>query len=106
MKFQPWGTAYDLLNKKLESVYPHFQEIHVQLKKGGVLISFKPYVAFMVLASIIAFATSIPISFIALTISKRNSDALSNEFPIYPGNCSIRCINHSDADVPLSGMKG
>jgi flagellar protein FlaJ len=66
MKFQPWGTAYDLFNKKLESVYPHFQEIHVQLKKGGVLISFKPYVAFMVLASIIAFATSIPISFIAL----------------------------------------
>ncbi len=56
--------AYELLNKKLEKVYPHFQEIHVQLKKGGVLIAFKPYIAFMVLASIIAFAVSIPISFI------------------------------------------
>ena len=64
MKFQPWATAYELLNKRLQKVYPHFQEIHVQLKKGGVLIAFKPYIAFMVLASIIAFAVSIPISFI------------------------------------------
>jgi archaellum biogenesis protein FlaJ (TadC family) len=64
MKFQPWAMAYELLNKKLEKVYPHFQEIHVQLKKGGVLIAFKPYIAFMVLASIIAFVVSIPISFI------------------------------------------
>jgi archaeal flagellar protein FlaJ len=64
MKLQPWTTAYELLNKRLQKVYPHFQEIHVQLKKGGVLIAFKPYIAFMVLASIIAFAVSIPISFI------------------------------------------
>ncbi len=64
MKFQPWATAYELLNKRLQKVYPHFQEIHVQLKKGGVLIAFKPYIAFMVLASIIAFTVSIPISFI------------------------------------------
>jgi archaeal flagellar protein FlaJ len=64
MKLQPWTTAYELLNKRLQKVYPHFQEIHVQLKKGGVLIAFKPYIAFMVLTSIIAFAVSIPISFI------------------------------------------
>jgi archaeal flagellar protein FlaJ len=64
MKFQPWATAYELLNKRLQKIYPHFQEIHVQLKKGGVLIAFKPYIAFMVLASIIAFTVSIPISFI------------------------------------------
>ncbi len=64
MKFQPWAIAYELLNKKLEKVYPHFQEIHVQLKKGGVLIAFKPYIAFMVLASMIAFVVSIPVSFI------------------------------------------
>ena len=64
MKFQPWATAYDLLNKRLQRLYPHFQEIHVQLKKGGVLIAFKAYIAFMVLTSIIAFAAAIPISFI------------------------------------------
>ncbi len=64
MKFQPWATAYDLLNKRLQKLYPHFQEIHVQLKKGGVLIAFKAYIAFMVLTSIIAFAAAIPISFI------------------------------------------
>jgi archaeal flagellar protein FlaJ len=64
MKLEPWTTAYELLNKRLQKIYPHFQEIHVQLKKGGVLIAFKPYIAFMVLASIIAFAVSTPISFI------------------------------------------
>ncbi len=64
MKFQPWATAYDLLNKRLQRLYPHFQEIHVQLKKGGVLIAFKAYIAFMVLTSIIAFAAAIPIAFI------------------------------------------
>src|SRR4030043_139579 len=52
----------------LEKVYPHFQEIHIQLKKGGVLIAFKPYIAFMVLASIISFAVSIPISFIVFPL--------------------------------------
>jgi len=64
MQFQPWTTAYELLNKRLQKLYPHFQEIHVQLKKGGVLIAFKPYIAFMVLASIIAFVVSFPTSFI------------------------------------------
>ena len=64
MKFQPWATAYELLNKRLQKVYPHFSEIHIQLKKGGVLIAFKAYVAFMVLTSIVVFSASIPISFI------------------------------------------
>ena len=67
MKFEPWTTAYDMLNKKLERIYPQFQELHIQLKKGGVLIAFKAYIAFMVLISIIAFAAAIPISFILLT---------------------------------------
>lgn len=64
MKFQPWATAYNLLNKKLEKIYPQFQELHIQLKKGGILITFKAYVAFMVLTSIIVFAAAIPLSFI------------------------------------------
>ena len=68
MKFQPWTTAYTLLNKKLERIYPQFQEIHLQLKKGGVLIAFKAYIAFMVLLSIIVFAAAIPVSFILLPL--------------------------------------
>lgn len=71
MKFQPWATAYNLLNKKLEKIYPQFQEIHIQLKKGGVLIAFKAYIAFMVLISIIVFAAAIPISFILLPLLTR-----------------------------------
>ena len=68
MKFQPWATAYSILNKRLEKAYPQFQEIHIQLKKGGVLIAFKAYIAFMVLTSIIVFGAAIPTSFILLPL--------------------------------------
>jgi flagellar protein FlaJ len=68
MKFQPWSTAYNILNKRLDKVYPQFQEIHIQLKKGGVLIAFKAYIAFMVLTSIIVFGAAIPTSFILLPL--------------------------------------
>lgn len=64
MKFEPWTTAYNLLNKKLQNQYPKFQELHVQLKRGGILIAFKAYIAFMVLMSIIALAVSIPVAFV------------------------------------------
>jgi flagellar protein FlaJ len=68
MKFQPWTTAYNLLNNKLGRVYPQFSEIHIQLKKGGVLIAFKAYIAFMILTSIIVFAATIPTAFILLPL--------------------------------------
>jgi flagellar protein FlaJ len=68
MKFQPWATAYNLLNKKLERIYPQFQEIHIQLKKGGVLIAFKAYIAFMILTSIIVFVAAIPTALILLPL--------------------------------------
>jgi hypothetical protein len=68
MKFQPWTTAYNLLNKKLTKVYPQFHEIHIQLKKGGVLIAFKAYIAFMILTSIIVCAATIPASLILLPL--------------------------------------
>src|SRR5665647_1786987 len=55
-------------SKKLERVYPQFQEIHIQLKKGGVLIAFKAYIAFMILTSIVVFAASIPASLILLPL--------------------------------------
>jgi archaellum biogenesis protein FlaJ (TadC family) len=68
MKFQPWTTAYNLLNKKIERIYPQFSEIHIQLKKGGVLIAFKAYIAFMILTSIIVFAATIPTAFILVPL--------------------------------------
>ena len=68
MKFEPWAAAYNLFNKRLEKVYPQFHELHVSLKKGGVLIAFKAYIAFMVLMSIVAFAVAIPVSFILIPL--------------------------------------
>ncbi len=68
MKFEPWTIAYQKLGKKLERIYPQFQELHIQLKKGGVLIAFKAYIAFMVLTSIIAFIIAFPVSFMVLPL--------------------------------------
>ena len=68
MKFDPWTIAYQKLRKKLERVYPKFQELHIQLKKGGVLIAFKAYVAFMVLSSMVAFAIALPVSVMVLPL--------------------------------------
>jgi len=71
MKFEPWTTAYNLFNKRLEKVYPQFNEIHISLKKGGVLIAFKAYIAFMVLTSIITFAVALPVSFLLIPLITR-----------------------------------
>jgi flagellar protein FlaJ len=71
MKFEPWTIAYDKLNKKLERIYPQFQELHIQLKQGGILIAFKAYVAFMVLMSIVVFITSIALSLAFMPIIMR-----------------------------------
>lgn len=68
MKFEPWTIAYQTLGKKLERLYPQFQELHIQLKKGGTLIAFKAYIAFMVLTSIIAFIIAFPVSFMILPL--------------------------------------
>ncbi len=62
MKFEPWTVAYDLLSKRLERLYPHFRDLHVQMKKAGIRISFKAYVSFMFLISIVAFVASLVLS--------------------------------------------
>jgi len=77
MKLQPWQTAYNLLNKKVERFYPSFQELHVQLKKGGVLIAYKAYVAFMVFISIITLITSFVVSLVILPFVMNIPFALS-----------------------------
>jgi archaeal flagellar protein FlaJ len=47
-------------------VYPKFQDVHVSLKKGGMAIAYKPYIAFMVLTSIIALIVGFIVSLILL----------------------------------------
>jgi len=55
MKFEPWTFAYKLLGKRIQKLLPHFQDLHNQLKKGGVRIAFPAYLSFMLLMSIISF---------------------------------------------------
>jgi len=68
LKFEPWTFAYDLLGKKLERLFPQFQDLHAQMKKGGVRINYKAYVSFMILISIIAFAVSLILSLAVLPL--------------------------------------
>lgn len=66
MKFEPWTFAYNLLGRRIERLFPQFQDLHTQLKKGGVRITYKAYVSFMILISIIAFAASLTLSLVML----------------------------------------
>jgi flagellar protein FlaJ len=62
VKFQPWTTAYVWLGKRIERFLPEFEELHTNLRKAGIAISFKAYVAFMFMVSIIAFAAAFVLS--------------------------------------------
>lgn len=66
MKFEPWTFAYNLLGKRIERLFPPFQDLHVQLKKGGVRITYKAYVSFMILISIITLVASLILSLVML----------------------------------------
>jgi flagellar protein FlaJ len=66
LKFEPWTFAYNHLGKRIERLFPQFQDLHVQLKMSGVRITYKAYVSFMVLISIIAFAFSLMLSLLTL----------------------------------------
>jgi flagellar protein FlaJ len=68
LKFEPWTYAYDLLGKRIERLFPQFQDLHAQLKKGGVRITYKAYVSFMIFISIITFAASLVLSLIMIPL--------------------------------------
>ena len=68
MSTQPWSFAYRHFGKRIERLYPHFEDVYVQLKKSGIRVTFKAYISFMFLASIIAFLATIIISPIVLPI--------------------------------------
>jgi flagellar protein FlaJ len=59
LKFEPWTYAFNLLSKRIQKLLPHFQDLHNQLKKGGVKIAFPAYLSFMILTSIIVFTISV-----------------------------------------------
>lgn len=71
MKLELWTVAYEKMNKRLGKLYPQFQELHIQLKQGGVLIAFKAYIALMVLTSILVFVGTIILSFLFLPLLGR-----------------------------------
>ncbi len=73
MKFEPWTTAYNLLGKRIEGVLPHFEELHTNMRKAGITISFKAYVAFMFLISTIAFTAALTLSLIMIPLISQTS---------------------------------
>jgi len=68
MKGEPWSFAYRHFGKRIDRLLPQFQDVHVQLKKSGMRVTFKAYISFMVLASIIAFVTTIVVTPIVLPL--------------------------------------
>jgi len=55
LKIELWTFAYKLLGKRIQKILPQLEDLHIQLKKGGVNIHFSAYVSFMILVSVIAF---------------------------------------------------
>jgi flagellar protein FlaJ len=68
MKLVPWSFAYNLFSKRIERYLHHFQDVHIQLKKSGMQVTFKAYISFMILASIITFITTTVISLMVLPL--------------------------------------
>ena len=62
MKIELWTTAYHLLGEKIDRFLPEFEELHTNLRKAGIRITFKAYVAFMFLFSIVAFISAFALS--------------------------------------------
>lgn len=61
IKLEPWAFAYKLFGKRIERILPYFKDLHTQLKKGGVRVSFTAYLSFMLLCSLIGFIASMTV---------------------------------------------
>ena len=79
-KFEPWTTAYALLGKKVERFLPAFDDLHINLRRSGIPISFKAYVAFMFFISIIAFVAALVLSLIMLPLIMQTNFLSANNF--------------------------
>ena len=82
MKFEPWTTAYTLLGQRIERFLPEFEELHINLRKAGIRISFKAYVAFMFMISIIGFAVAFTLSFAIIPLATGMNFLSSNNLLI------------------------
>jgi flagellar protein FlaJ len=82
VKFQPWTTAYNWLGKRIERFLPEFEELHTNLRKAGIGITFKAYVAFMFMTSIIAFAAAFVLSLFMIPLITGISLLSGNNFLI------------------------
>ena len=91
MKFEPWTTAYNLLGKRIERFLPEFEELHVNLRRAGIGITFKAYVAFMFLISIIAFVAALVLSLVMI--------------PLLTG-FSFLSVNNFLFSIMLAGLSG
>jgi flagellar protein FlaJ len=80
VKFQPWTTAYIWLGKRIERFLPEFEELHTNLRKAGIGISFKAYVAFMFMISIIALAAAFVLSLFMIPLIAGISILSGNNF--------------------------
>jgi flagellar protein FlaJ len=58
MNLIPWSFAYRLFNKRIEGILPQFKDVHIQLKKSGMTVTYKAYISMMFLSSIIVFIVS------------------------------------------------
>lgn len=82
MKFQPWTIAYNWLGKRIERFLPEFEELHTNMRRAGIPISFKAYVAFMFFVSLIVFIVSFVLSFVMIPLITRTSFLSVNNFLI------------------------
>jgi len=55
LKLEPWTYAFKLLGRRVQGLLPYFEDLHNELKKGGVKIAFTAYLSFMILTAILAF---------------------------------------------------
>jgi flagellar protein FlaJ len=68
VKFEPWTAAYKWLGKRIERFLPQFEELHTNMRRAGIAISFKAYVAFMFMMSLIVFIASFILSFVLIPL--------------------------------------
>ena len=54
---EPWTYSYKILGRRVKRLLPHFEDLHGNLKKGGIGIAFPAYVSFMLLMSIVVFSS-------------------------------------------------
>jgi len=79
LKFEPWTFAFTLLGERVQRLLPYFQDLHSDMRKGGVKITFPAYISFMMLMSSIAFIfTMISMPFLLQIIFHNNFLSIGN----------------------------